>query len=699
MSRESSTPLLIALLLALAVHVAAAAGYTVFATREPQPRQAAPRPDLAIDSLSVGSPRLVGQPTPITLTVKNLGPVASSAFSLDLAIDDQLLQQLALPQGLAPGSSTSVTLSFTADRPGPRRVTARADAAADIPESSESNNEQTVAAVWLAPPSPGSASPGSPDLAVFDLTVANPRIARIAAPTTVRFANVGSAPTPPARFLLSVDGSQHGDIIDLPSLQPGSVFEHNRDLIVATPGDHDIAITPLAGSSLGDADAANDQLARRLHWLEHDPLKPGQDAPSAVRMNWVSEKEFQDLVARRARFDQATAQQDVKPIDTQRTPDDPTPPAPAPAVAQVAPPMPRVAPDPAQPHQVAQPTPTPDTPRQPEQPRELPPAPKLTLAPALPDTPAAQAAAPRQADTAVKPTEIKPVRTPDPLSPPQPVVDASPATDPVAAPPVTVPVSPEMAINTPKVPSAAGPDPLLPRTVDVPDPSNTTVALRAPAVEPDPASRPTDATRAVDAPAAAAPVIAALPLTPRPDMPPGSPPTPPLPPSVKPDAPMNQAPAQPTDPQQPTTDGQQPEPRQAAGSPSSQQAPQTAAPKSNPTAAPQQPREAPPVSRIEGQVKPGAVIARYGIEIRTIRPRFSTIAVRSSIPANPTVQVVFDKLGDVVDARILKSSGYANIDSPILNSLYRWKATGENLKKLTGNLTVEIRFLLNDLDD
>ena len=94
-------------------------------------------------------------------------------------------------------------------------------------------------------------------------------------------------------------------------------------------------------------------------------------------------------------------------------------------------------------------------------------------------------------------------------------------------------------------------------------------------------------------------------------------------------------------------------------------------------------------------IRPGRVLAGEGIEIQTAVPRFS-VAVRFTSPRNPVVRVVFSKDGDVIDADIIKSSEYPNVDGPILASLYRWHASGKKLAELNRSFEVTIAVILID---
>ena len=78
-------------------------------------------------------------------------------------------------------------------------------------------------------------------------------------------------------------------------------------------------------------------------------------------------------------------------------------------------------------------------------------------------------------------------------------------------------------------------------------------------------------------------------------------------------------------------------------------------------------------------VRPGAVRVGPGLEVLTVRPRFSVTARLLSVPRNPKVVVTFDPDGRVRTAELRTSTGFKNIDGPLLSSLYAWTATGSQL--------------------
>jgi len=117
---------------------------------------------------------------------------------------------------------------------------------------------------------------------------------------------------------------------------------------------------------------------------------------------------------------------------------------------------------------------------------------------------------------------------------------------------------------------------------------------------------------------------------------------------------------------------------------------------SRPTSSPKSDKESPTPTQLtvpQQQIRPGAVIAADGIEIKTKALRPSAIA-RLTIPRNPKVSVTFDKHGEVTNAQIVRSTGFDNVDSPILAALYQWKATGPRVEARTEPFSVDITIRL-----
>lgn len=95
------------------------------------------------------------------------------------------------------------------------------------------------------------------------------------------------------------------------------------------------------------------------------------------------------------------------------------------------------------------------------------------------------------------------------------------------------------------------------------------------------------------------------------------------------------------------------------------------------------PRESPPASRVKPrEIVPGEPVAMEGVRINTVSPRFTTITRLTAAPSNPLVRITFDASGKVVLAEIIESSGYRNVDRPVLDAIYAWRAGGEKLEEL-----------------
>lgn len=116
-----------------------------------------------------------------------------------------------------------------------------------------------------------------------------------------------------------------------------------------------------------------------------------------------------------------------------------------------------------------------------------------------------------------------------------------------------------------------------------------------------------------------------------------------------------------------------------------------------PTAAPRDQAEAPPVTIIPGivKVRPGAVLTADGIEIKTVVPRPSVIAIYSTIPNNPKAILWFSKEGKVTKVQITRSTGADNWDDPVRAALEQWTATGERIEELDGELKLTVELLLH----
>ncbi len=122
------------------------------------------------------------------------------------------------------------------------------------------------------------------------------------------------------------------------------------------------------------------------------------------------------------------------------------------------------------------------------------------------------------------------------------------------------------------------------------------------------------------------------------------------------------------------------------------------APKPNPQAAPTSGNasemESDPTSKLEvplADIKLGKPIAGHGLQIKPRRPSFTTLTMLTAAPGNPLVEIRFPRSGRPVRAQILESSGDRRVDEAILNSLYRWRAQGEQLEALGEGQSIPIR--------
>jgi len=112
-------------------------------------------------------------------------------------------------------------------------------------------------------------------------------------------------------------------------------------------------------------------------------------------------------------------------------------------------------------------------------------------------------------------------------------------------------------------------------------------------------------------------------------------------------------------------------------------------------------KESDPASVIE--VSPeqwvlGKPLAAGGLELFPQKPSFTLLTRMTAAVRNPLAELEFDRRGVVIRARLLKSSGHAQVDRNIIDSLYGWRAKGERLQSLGADDTfpVSMLFLLAD---
>jgi hypothetical protein len=92
-----------------------------------------------------------------------------------------------------------------------------------------------------------------------------------------------------------------------------------------------------------------------------------------------------------------------------------------------------------------------------------------------------------------------------------------------------------------------------------------------------------------------------------------------------------------------------------------------------------------PTSRIPAiDVKLGRPAAGQGLEVITVRPRFSVTTTLTTDPQRSSIDVVFGRDGSVLKAAFLdgETTGYKEVDGPLLDAVYRWRAKGKALLDL-----------------
>lgn len=92
-----------------------------------------------------------------------------------------------------------------------------------------------------------------------------------------------------------------------------------------------------------------------------------------------------------------------------------------------------------------------------------------------------------------------------------------------------------------------------------------------------------------------------------------------------------------------------------------------------------------PTSKIPAiDVKLGKPAAGQGLEVITVRPQFSVTTTLTTDPQRSSIDVVFGRDGTVLRAEFVqgKTTGYKEVDEPLLNAVYRWRAKGKALLDL-----------------
>lgn len=114
-------------------------------------------------------------------------------------------------------------------------------------------------------------------------------------------------------------------------------------------------------------------------------------------------------------------------------------------------------------------------------------------------------------------------------------------------------------------------------------------------------------------------------------------------------------------------------------------------------------KESDPSSKVDPiKIRFGQTVAGEGIEIVTRklnRPVFTKLTRVIAWPSNPTLNATFDAAGKVVEVKIIKSSGFDDVDEPVRNMVYSWRARGPKLSTFAasnpdGQFTLKFTILL-----
>lgn len=711
--RETILPLTVGLLVALALHLLAAVGYGRFGSGEAALliEPGGPGPDLVALELQLPDELQGDQPIPIAATFANAGQAHAGAFEVLIEIDDQPVARAKLADGMPVGETFERRFGDIIAAPGAHTVRLTVDANSQVVESNERNNVIEVQRIWQAPRQPGAPVDARPDLSPFAIHHAAPAAAGRPVTLNVGVANLGAGPAESFALIAVNEEKLIGRVLvsPLPAATAGSI---PLTVQFDEPGEYLVCVIADPADAIDETDETNNRFCQPIV-VERARELVGDPNSNAVSINSISFEAFEQLRAQEQRwFEQPTAQTLVDATDVDRTPLDPTQAAAnltrmdGAAPSNPTPPTPPV---PAQPPAAAtasvepQPDPAADAPARATTEAEL-----DADAPVLADRPAVAAAAASD-DEPTPPVERRPAATDD--ATPAELLDTTPTDDPTNAPPVVADPAEVMDLSNPSQPVDDGPFSEL--AADLPSVERSDQPVRrTPQADPSTDSNPTDAARPIDGAAGEDPTPAALPL-PASEADAGSPQEEPR------DAADSDTTGAPNAKEEPRDDegeaatpdtaaesasepDQAPDvepmelamaatttprltPRQPAPplpptppTPESTPSPTQPASESNPTEAPRSDFELAPVSTVEfAEVTPGQVTAVRGIRIKTVRPRPSVVARYMSLPGNPVVRIRFDGEGKVLEVDFVRSSGYANIDSPLRLAIYQWTAEGD----------------------
>lgn len=109
-------------------------------------------------------------------------------------------------------------------------------------------------------------------------------------------------------------------------------------------------------------------------------------------------------------------------------------------------------------------------------------------------------------------------------------------------------------------------------------------------------------------------------------------------------------------------------------------------------------KESPATSTIKPvRVRPGKPAAAQGLDITTVRPKWTFVTRLSALPKDPVLWVKFDRTGKVTHVGFVegKSTGDDRVDGPLIDALYLWTAKGKALEKLAEGETLTMTFAID----
>ena len=693
-NRDSMLPLGLGVAFSLAVHLALAAGYV-------HSRIVTLRCDLSLTAIRAEGPFEAGLPATITIDPANLGEAPAPPFDLLIEVDGQPTATLRVSRELAREQSISLDHVLNGIEAGAHAVRVTADPDDRVNEANEANNTLAQTFVWLPATGDSRAGAGAlPDLVVAAIRPDGPLVAGKPARLVVIAANIGRGAAGAHGLGIAIDGRPLAEINMPHGLKPGEVAPVAFEWTADEPGEHRVCATADSTEIIEESDEHNNTLCETFVWQGADEPLLGSPEGEGLEMRLVSADEFEQVQATiRSRLVQPMLQTTADP-----TPEapvqivDPTNPAPtSPEVASAPPPSPAVPPTPPTP-----PTPPDAEPQpQPEQPdggadSPADDQPEPSRAPAA-DAPAERASAP--ADD--KPEPVAPVEAVDPADRINPLIDQTERTSPIDDRSNFAGEATEVVqnIQPPATSDEVRDDGELARPIEHGEVSPE-VRQAGAKPEPDPEADARPETMEVASAIPGPRHLPAMPLDPDRDAPPRSPADHPAedPAEAKPVAgekpaetpETTAADAQPTEaqPERPPTPPSPPSPTEASvASPASQ---------ANLTRAQRSDAESPPVTNIAyAEMKPGGVQSVRGIKIRTVVPRLSTVARLTALPSNPSYKLHFNGEGKVYKVEQLRSTGYVNVDAPIMTALYKWTAIGGDFDKNDGFVIERLDIKLN----